>query len=193
MKIKIYKPFAKEKLTDNEKVLAYVMTHYYEKYGLDYEFTISNTDLKILMFGSTSKVIVHNAISEHLTKLVKFALYTDYRTGFRLTKYFKEQGVVRYPNKDKSKPKYRVMSKKDVEIKEPKAILIYSYIMGALAHTSHDTFESDDRFGHTDLELDHMEATSYDDEKSSICTVNNYQRLVNPLEFSNLLSVTQLD
>lgn len=183
MKIKVLKPFATDKLTDQEKVFGYLMTHYLEKYGFDYEFTISNQDLKILLYGKLEGHIIHRTLPKEITKIVKFAIYSDYRSGIRLTKSAYNSGVNRY---DENGNQYKILGKEWVTIKDPKAIVIYSYLMGALAHTSHDTYEGEDQFGHTKIDLEYEMEESY-------AQANRLQRMVNPLEFTQLLQIAQLD
>lgn len=182
MKIKILKPFSELSLNDNEKLFAYVMTHYFNKYGFDTEFTISNTDLKILLFGKTEGFISHNTIPKSLKKICRFALYSDYRTGIQLTREGLNSGVNRY---DEEGNLFRLIGSKPVSLKEPKSILMFAYLMGALAHTSHDTFEGVDEFGHSEIDIEY--------EFTNQPHANSSQRMVNPLEFSELLRVTQLD
>lgn len=183
MKIKVLKIFAKANLTDDEKVFAYLLTHYLEKFGHDYEYTISNTDLKILIFGKMEAMISAKTIPLHLKKLVRFAFYSDYRTGLQLTKEAYNSGLNRY---DENGEVYKIFGKEWVTIKKPRSILIYTYLLGALAHSSHETYEGEDSFGHTKIDLEY-------EHTNSVAHANYLQRMVNPLEFTELLRVTQLD
>jgi hypothetical protein len=181
MKIKILKPFIGLNLTDYEKVFCYLMTHYFEKYGAETEYTINNSDLKILLNGKSEGIITHKTLPTELQKVLNFALYSDIRTGISLNKEAYNSGTNRY---DENKKLYKIYKKDWVNIKKHRAILIYTYVMSALAHSPNDTYEGEDYFGHTAIDMENQDNPSH---------ANRLQRKVNPVEFMELLRVTSLD
>lgn len=173
MKIKILRSLSQLNLSDTEKVFAYFVSQLCNKYSIEEGYTIDHYDLKLLIYGNPDKHVVASTLNPELTKAIKFAWYSEKRIGFELTKWAKDQSVVRYRNGQK----VLVQGLEWVEIESTTSILLFTYLMATLTHMENLTYESRSMVG-LDLEDEHEELD---------------YRKTNALQLGELLRVAQLD
>ena len=167
MKIKLLTVFQGLELTDQEKVFMFFVTKILQENGFLEDYVMHTLDAKILMLGKGAHChLTHNTISKEIQKVLKFAIYSDRKIGFTLTKEAREwlrlNGDSRYCGIFHD------------EIQDPQAQRIYLYMLGATAHAENLVVEGTGTGG---IEV----GASY------------HHRKIDRVDLSSLINVEELD
>lgn len=165
MKLSVYRCFDENELTDGELLVAYVITKYCERFGIDdsYYWTMHGMDFKT-MYRNGDMHLTHSAIRPEFRKYFNIVIFSERKIGLQLTDWFMEHTVPRG-----GQP---VMSTKMVEITEPRAKAVGLYLMGALQHT---------------------EQWILSDREFNTIADQYPKRIMAETEYRSLLSATELD
>lgn len=125
MKIEILNEFNTEGLTDGEVLFLHVVTKFCRKYGYDIHYTMSSYDIRMIFNWDPYNIVTKNTVSKGLQENLRFAFYSERMIGFELQK----------PVLDKIKSKGFRCGFKEIEIKDPRTLKTYFYILGALHHS----------------------------------------------------------
>lgn len=183
MKIKLIKSFEGLNLNDTEVVFAYVISYFIDTYGPDYEYTLHTLDAKTLLYGKVhNQALFINSFSDEIKKVLNIGMYSEYRVGFSLHRNIKERDFKFRNFKGK-----RVHSTQYTwyEIKQPNAMMLYSYLLGALTQMKNPFYEEESLIGHTKPQLDKAADEHLRWRDSG--------RLIESKQFNELLRVTRLD